>query len=123
MTEVTPEQMIIYREGARRRRLRERQKLARRQERALALARRAAALLREDFGAKRVVLFGSLVRGGVFDLRSDVDLAVWGLDERKYLRALARLLDLDPTIEIDLVIAENASPTFLATIEQEGIPL
>ncbi len=77
MTGVTPEQMAIYREGARRRRLREQQKLARRRERALALARRAAALLREDFGAERVMLFGSLAREGVFDTRSDVDLAVY----------------------------------------------
>ncbi len=46
MTEVTPEQMAIYREGACRRRLREQQELARRRERALALARQAAAVLR-----------------------------------------------------------------------------
>lgn len=121
MTEVTPEQMASYREGARRRRLREQQELARRRERALALARQAAAVLREDFRAERVVLFGSLARGGVFDTHSDVDLAVWGLDNRKYLRALACLLDLDPTIEIDLVMAEDASPALLAIIEQEGI--
>lgn len=79
MTEVTPKQMAIYREGARR--LREQQELARRRERALALARQAAAVLREDFRAERVVLFGSLARGGIFDTHSDVDLAVWGLDD------------------------------------------
>lgn len=123
MTEVTPEQMAIYREGARWRQLREQQEPTKRRERALALAHRAAALLQGDFGAERVILFGSLAREGVFDTRSDVDLAVWGLDGRKYLRALSRLMDLDPMIEIDLVIAEDASPTFLAPIEQKGIPL
>jgi predicted nucleotidyltransferase len=123
MPELTPEQMAVYREGARRRWLQEQQELARRRERALALARQAAIVLREDFGAELVVLFGSLARAGVFDAHSDVDLAVWGLDKAKYLRAVARLLDLDPTIEIDLVMDEEVSPALLATIEQEGIAL
>lgn len=90
---------------------------------ALALAKQAATFLKDRFGASRVVLFGSLARGGPFDLRSDVDLAVWGLDERQSCRAISHLLDLDPTIEIELVMAEDAAPTFLTTIESEGVPL
>ncbi|HEY66354.1 MAG TPA: nucleotidyltransferase domain-containing protein, partial [Caldilineae bacterium] len=46
----------------------------------MAIARKAAEMLREEFGAIRVVLFGSLARGGPFDMHSDVDLAAWGLD-------------------------------------------
>ena len=71
MPELTPEQMAVYREGARRRWLQEQQELARRRERALALARQAAMVLREDFGAEMVVLFGSLARAGVFDAHSE----------------------------------------------------
>lgn len=120
LKEISAEQMLAYRVAARKRCLRRRRECARRQERARALADRAAALLKEAFGAKRVVLFGSLARGGLFDIRSDVDLAVWGLDESKYYHAVSRLLDLDPTIEVDLVMAEEAPPGLLAAIQQEG---
>lgn len=120
LKEISAEQMLAYRVAARKRCLRRRREWARRQERARALADRAAALLKEAFGAKRVALFGSLARGGFLDIRSDVDLAVWGLDESKYYHAVSRLLDLDPTIEVDLVMAEEAPPGLLAAIEQEG---
>jgi hypothetical protein len=52
-----------------------------------------------------------------------VDLAVWGLDERDYYRAVSRLLDLDFDISIDLVEAELASSALLAIIELEGKPV
>ncbi|MFP4031573.1 MAG: nucleotidyltransferase domain-containing protein [Desulfococcaceae bacterium] len=45
------------------------------------LAEKAAGFLREKYGAHRVPLLGSLARGEVFDHRSDVDLAVFGLSE------------------------------------------
>ncbi|MFQ5904715.1 MAG: nucleotidyltransferase family protein, partial [Candidatus Binatia bacterium] len=123
MSVVSGEKMLAYRAAARKRCLRRRRAWAKRQEHARALAYQAAALLKEAFGAKRVVLFGSLAHGSLFDMRSDVDLAVWGLDGSKYYRAVSCLLDLDPTIEIDLVMAEEVSPGLLAVIKQEGEPL
>src|SRR5438105_4727804 len=95
-----------------------------RREQAWEVARRAAALLKQEFGVKRVVLFGSLARGpGRFYARSDVDLAVWKLDEQRYFNAVARLLDLDPEIGVDLVEAEYAKPSLKVAIEREGIEL
>jgi len=119
--QVTKEEMAIYRATARQRWAQEQQEMIRRRERAWGLARQAAALLRERFGASRVVVFGSLARGGLFHPRSDVDLAAWGLDERIYCRAVSQLLSLDPAIEVDLVIAENASAALRAAIEEEGV--
>ncbi|RME46580.1 MAG: nucleotidyltransferase domain-containing protein [Chloroflexi bacterium] len=121
--DVTPEEMAAYRATARRRWERQQQERARRRERAWKVARRAAALLKEQYDAKRVMLFGSLVRGDRFYARSDVDLAVWGLDERLYYRVVSHLLDLDPTIEVDLVMAEDAPPALLEAIEREGMTL
>jgi predicted nucleotidyltransferase len=46
-----------------------------------------ARLLRERFGARRVVLFGSLAWGG-FHAGSDVDIAVEGLGERALADAM-----------------------------------
>jgi predicted nucleotidyltransferase len=67
-----------------------------------------------------VLLFGSLLAPRRFHERSDVDLAVMGLDEQVYLRALARLLDLDPSIPVDLIELEHAGPGLRSTVEREG---
>jgi len=90
--------------------------------RAWEVARRAAGMLRGEFGVRRVRLFGSLARG-VFGPRSDVDLAVEGLPEELFLRAVVRLLDLDPEIPVDLVPLEAADPPLRRAVEEEGIEL
>ncbi len=54
---------------------------------------------------------------------SDVDIAVWGIEERQYLRALAELLDLDPNFSVDLIEAEYAQPRILETVNTVGIEL
>ena len=113
-----------YARTAQARALARRTRLEARRKRAWDVARRSATLLKEQFGAQRVVLFGSLTRGtGRFYTRSDVDLAVWGLDERVYLRAVVRLLDLDSEVGVDLVEAEFARPALLAAIQRDGIEL
>jgi predicted nucleotidyltransferase len=91
-----------------------------RHERGWAIARQAADLLRREDGVDRVTLFGSLVRSELFHTGSDIDLAVWGLDEKHYYRAVARLLALDPAFEIDLVLGEEIPASLLAGIEKEG---
>ena len=118
--QVTKEEMAVYRATAQRHWTQRQQAMVQRRERAWALARQAAALLKEQFGASRVVVFGSLARGGLFHPHSDVDLAAWGLDERVYYRAVSQLLSLDPAIEVDLVIAEDIPATLRAVIEAEG---
>lgn len=121
--DVTPEQMAVYRATARRRIRRRQQEIARRRERAWAVARSAARLLKEEYGARRVMLFGSLARNEPLHPRSDVDLVAWGLDEKLYYRAVSRLLDLDATIKVDLIMAEEAPPALLEAVEREGVLL
>jgi predicted nucleotidyltransferase len=121
--QITPEQMTGYREGYRRRRAQRQQAMSARHARAWQVARAAATLLKEQFGAAQVAVFGSVLRPERFHERSDVDLAVWGLDERMYLKAVSQLLDLDPEISVDLVEAEFAAPRLRAVIEQEGVLL
>jgi predicted nucleotidyltransferase len=120
---VSPAEMAAYRATARRRRERQQQELARRQERAWDLARQAAALLKASFSVTRVVIFGSLVHAGCFTLWSDVDIAAWGLAPKDTLRAIGAVMDLDADIEINLVDIGTCHPGLLATIKQEGIEL
>jgi len=70
--QVSPEAMSVYRTTARRRWEEEQRALARRRERAWQVARRAVALLKEQFGAAQVTAFGSLVQGFWFSRTSDI---------------------------------------------------
>lgn len=99
-----------------------------RQQQGLAAARLGAHLLKEQFGAQRVVLFGSLLDHRHMSWRSDIDLAVWGLAEKDFFRAGAALdriihengYDFPP---VDLVEVQHAKPCILEAIEEEGLEL
>lgn len=90
--------------------------------------RRTARFLRETYDVSRVVVFGSAARGRFFDEHSDLDRAVWGLDDRLYFRAQGQVLafhsdvepeDVEP--EIDLVRYEDARSALREAIDREGV--
>lgn len=87
------------------------------------VASRAAATLKAEFSATRVVVFGSLVNPELFHSRSDIDLAVWGLKERDYYRAVGMLQGLDPDFSIDLIMFEDASVELQRIILNTGMEL
>ena len=119
--QITPEQMEIYRASAHAREMALKKQLEARRQHAWEIARQAAIILRKEFGASRVVVFGSLLHAERFHWRSDIDLGVW--DIQHYFRAVALLMDLDPEIVFDLVPIEDARPGILAVIHSEGIDL
>lgn len=77
--------------------------------------------LRERYGAKAVILFGSLANGSC-RTDSDVDLAVTGLSEARYFKALADLMGIFEG-PVDLVRLEEAPPSLIERIHAEGEPL
>ncbi len=77
-----------YVERWRRRQATERERNRRLAQQARLDAMRIAAMLREQFGATRIILFGSLVTDR-FTAGSDIDLAVDGLAPADYFPALA----------------------------------
>jgi predicted nucleotidyltransferase len=115
--------MALYRATARRRAEQQRQVRAKRHQLAWQVARQASRILKEQFSAQQVILFGSLLQPDRFYERSDVDLAVRGLDESRYYRALARLLDIEPEIAVDLIELEFASERMLDNILSEGVEI
>jgi predicted nucleotidyltransferase len=119
--DITPAQLERYRRSAQEREAARKQQLAVRRERAWDLAHQAADLLKREFGATRVVIFGSLIHPGLFHIHSDIDLAAW--DIQHYYRAVAHLMDLDPEINFDLIPIEDAKPAILELIEKEGVEL
>lgn len=89
----------------------------------LAKARDAAQRLKEQFGASRVVLFGSIVHSAWFSKESDIDLAVAGLKGSEFLRAWALLEDLFPDRRVELIEFETVSGSLRSAIEKSGLEL
>ncbi len=87
---------------------------------ALSLAQACASMLQQRFGARRVILFGSVVGDGPWHAGSDIDLAVEGLPRSTYDRAIqAAHAMLPPDLPIDLVPLEKAFPHVRVSILRE----
>lgn len=75
-------------------------------------------------GAAKVIVFGSVLKPGFFNERSDVDIAVEGVPEEKRLEAEGKLVDIFADIEFDLIFLEerdSVRPEILEKIEKEGV--
>ncbi len=121
--DIPPEKMAEYRAGARRREAARQAELDKRFEQAWAVARQGADILRDQFQAEKVVVFGSLTNRSRFHERSDVDLAAWGVPEREYLRALGEVMDLSPEFLVDLVRVEEAYEHIRRRIDADGVAI
>lgn len=107
----------------RRRRSAARLELARRRRQALRVARRAAKLLRDSFGADRVVLFGSLTQKDSFTPWSDIDLAAWGIPPDRFYAAVASVTGLSADFSVDLVDPDFCRPALRNAIDRDGVDL
>jgi uncharacterized protein len=94
-----------------------------RRERGWKLAKKAAKLLRNQFQATRVAVFGSLLHEARFTAWSDVDIAAWSIPPDQTLRAIGAVMDLDPSLEINLVDVNTCSQALLKAIENEAVDL
>lgn len=92
-------------------------------EQLLRLVSQAAQLLKSQFGAEKVFLFGSLAHRSWFERHSDVDIAVLGLPQTNYWQAWKMVEDMIKDRPVDLVQIEEASPSLLRVIERDGIEL
>jgi predicted nucleotidyltransferase len=85
--------------------------------------RQVAERLKTHYGARRVMLFGSLAHGAWFSANSDVDIAVEGLAGDTCWAAWAMIEQHLPERSVDLVELEAASASLRETIETDGILL
>lgn len=86
---------------------------------ALENAKRAAHILIAEYGARDVYLFGSLAHRGNFSSRSDIDLAVTGINPCDYYDAIGRLVQ-EIEFDINLIALETCKPSLRQKILQEG---
>jgi predicted nucleotidyltransferase len=99
----------------------EHQQLEQRRQANLASLPAAARALRAAYGARRVVLFGSLAWGG-FHWRSDVDLAVAGVPADLVGRAMAEASRI-AGVTVELFDLDALPESFRARILAEGTEL
>ena len=79
--------------------------------------------LARQYGAERLVLFGSRARG---DNRynSDIDLAVYGMPEINRANFWMDCEELPTLLKFDIVhITENMNPAFIENIKKDGVTL
>jgi len=94
--------------------------MANRRRRARAVASKAARLLKTEFGAKEVILFGSLARRAGFTPWSDIDLAAKGIPPLRFYEAVGVVIGLSGEFKIDLIDLDDCSASMRANITTEG---
>jgi predicted nucleotidyltransferase len=108
------------REAIRRRQVIEKEELSKRRHRAMLTARKAADLLRREFDAKEVFVFGSLARRGYFTFWSDIDIAARGIQPSRFFEAVGVITGISSEFKLNLVDLETCSGSFRETVKTEG---
>jgi len=98
------------------------EKEERRQE-ALTKAKEAAKILKDKYKAEKVVLFGSVLEKDRFYMRSDVDLAVFGLKDELFYKAYAEVMNILSEFEVDLLDYKECRESFKKEIKERGLEL
>jgi predicted nucleotidyltransferase len=121
---VGPQEYKTYDETWRQRRRAEREALLLRQQHLMEVAQDCASVLAEKYAVRAVYLFGSVAWPERFHADSDIDLAVEGLPDEEYMRALTELWRLLPVgCELNLVPLESAFPELAERVRREGVVL
>jgi len=123
--DLTPQEWQLYRPGrpAAAEEAGQAQRTERRRRKAWRVAQKAARLLRDKFGARKVVVIGSLVHDGWFTPWSDIDLAAWGIPPEDFYGAVAAVTGLSAVFRVDLVDPEACRDSLRTILEREGIEL
>ncbi len=86
-------------------------------------ARKVAIMLKEKYGAKKVLLFGSIVRKDYLHKRTDIDLLVEGIRSEDILRAGADAWEVASPFDVDIIPIELADEAIISTALKEGMEL
>jgi len=120
----TSDSMEEYSKYWRKKIKKKKEKLEERKELLKNLAQKCSNLLKKEFNVKKVYLVGSLTREFKIHEHSDIDLAVIGLQDKDYFKALNKLYEILPQgIDIDLITKETASESLNEFIIKDGLQI
>lgn len=74
----------------------------------------------EKYKAEKVILFGFVLDEDRFYLRSDVDLAVFGLKDELFYKAYAEVMNILSGFEVDLLDYKECRDSFKEEIKEQG---
>jgi len=94
-----------------------------RYEKALNLAKEISEILYKKYKAKKVLLVGSLKDKELFTKWSDIDLAVSGISDKDYFKAISEVLSLNTDFKIDIIDLDSCEEEIRLSLEREGILL
>ncbi|MDI9476863.1 MAG: nucleotidyltransferase family protein [Natronincolaceae bacterium] len=97
--------------------------LDKRYEAAWEIAKKAAGVLKSDYDAQKVAVFGSLTNRSLFTRWSDIDLAVWGIPDKKFYAAVGAVTSLTTKFKIDLVDAMECRASLYKAIKNGGMEI
>jgi len=86
-------------------------------------ARIISAILKNKYAVKKVFVFGSLTDPELFDENSDIDIAVEGIDEELFYKAMGDIISKIGTFKVDLVDFNDCKKTIFDAIKREGIEI
>lgn len=92
-------------------------------QRAWQTAHKIAAMLYDDFGATKVAVFGSLVEKDSFSKWSDLDIAVWGIRNDEYFRAIWQAEGISGLFKIDLIDFESFDASYQERIKTQAVEI
>lgn len=123
--ELSEEELRSYRPWQSLQRYRKDPEVTRRWDRGWDIARRAARPLREQYGATKVVVFGSLANRAWFTPWSDIDIAVWEISAGKFYRAIGAAHDIgaEAGFRIDVIDPAECSQEMVQSMLTEGVEL
>lgn len=92
-------------------------------EKAWKLIPKLATMLRDQYGATQVKVFGSAIKVEYYWPDSDIDLAVWGLKPGTHYDAAAAVDEYSDEFKVDLVTPNSCRPGLKKAIEREAIDI
>lgn len=79
--------------------------------------------LGDEYSAEKIVLFGSRARGDNRE-KSDIDIAVYGLDKSKRVRFSESVDEIPTLLKFDIVFIDGKTdPVLIKNIEKDGVIL
>ncbi len=119
---LTPDEKKKYASGWTKRLKEKETKIKQNHKKALDKAIKIAEILKSKYGVEKVVLFGSIASGKFWE-HSDIDIAVYGIDEERYMDIIWEASQLASPFKVDLVPIEKISDKLKRKIENEGMKL
>jgi predicted nucleotidyltransferase len=89
---------------------------------AMTIAKKVASFLKKEYGATRVMLFGSLAKG-FFEKDSDIDIYFEGIPNKRILDASGHCFEVFRQHDIDLIPDAFCHDQLRRKILKEGIVL